>query len=123
MKDIAKAHNIEEVNKVKALPGWYNKKYVCAEVMPRRVEVLSAEVVRVSEISEELWHLLGVDWVNKDMELDRKKRLVGTNAWVNDNEVIVYRYKRGELCEKPEIRIHRYWKYGLCHYCRYPEIR
>lgn len=109
MKDIAKAHGIEEVNKVKALPGWYNKKYVCAEVMPRRVEVLSAEVLRVSEISEELWHLLGVDWVNKDMELDRKKRLVGTNAWVKDSEVIVYRYKtlKGSVQTEADLKTYK----------------
>lgn len=109
MKEIAKVHGIEDVNEVKALGGWYNKKLVLAEAMPRRLEVVSAEVKRVREISEEEWHLLGVDWVNKEMEIDRKRSYVGRVAWDNNQEVVLYRYKtlKGSVQTEADLKSYK----------------
>lgn len=93
MKEIAKAHRLEDIFQVKSLAGWNNKKLVLAEVMPRRIEVVSCELKRVRDISDREWFLLGVDWVNSDMEIDRKVRCVGRVAFDNNTEVMLYRYK------------------------------
>lgn len=92
MEDIAKAYGCSEVSEVRKLGGWRNKKYVMPDLMPRRIRIVNADVMRVSEISEELWHLMGVDWVNEEMEFDRKIEYVGKDAWNLDRNVVVYTY-------------------------------
>lgn len=109
MKEIAKVHGIENVNEVKALGGWYNKKLVLPEAMPRRVEVVSGEVKRVRDISEEEWHLMGVDWFNKEMEIDRKRGYVGRAVYDNNQEVVLYRYKtlKGSVQRESDLRTYK----------------
>lgn len=92
-KFIMEALGVQERKDIRKLPSWGNAKYVEPSAMVRRIEVIDCKICRVSEITREEWFSLGVDWINSDMEIDRKTRCVGRHALEMDSEVVLYKYK------------------------------
>lgn len=87
---LAEAHNIE-VRMLQSLAGWCNKKYVMPELMPRRVRIVSADRVKVLDISDDDWHAMGVDWTDK-YEIAVKRQYATPPLWDTNCEVTIYRY-------------------------------
>lgn len=91
-RKVAEAYEIE-VSRVMGLAGWFNRTYVKPELMPRRVEIVSATYVDVQDIDDETWHAMGVDWVNEDFKVLNKRNYAGNATWDSNKQVVVYRYK------------------------------
>lgn len=90
-RKVAEGHGVD-VTRIGALSGWNNRKHVKPELMPRKVRIESAEVVNVQDISDDDWHLMGVDWMNKEFETPVKVDYVGSTRWATNAKVVLYRY-------------------------------
>lgn len=82
-----------ELGRSNGVAGWYNAKYVKPELMPRRVEIVSCEEVKARDISDEDWHLMGVDWIREGYADARKRQYIGEANWDANKAVVIYRYK------------------------------
>lgn len=52
VEQIAKAHHVEDVD-TELLPGWRNKMFVKAELMPNRIRITDIQVERLQDISND----------------------------------------------------------------------
>lgn len=71
------------------IKGWTNKRHTRAKFMPIKLRIVDCKSVRVSEISDNDWFLLGVSNDNARM----KKRIVGNDYWQLDSVISIYRYE------------------------------
>lgn len=88
---IAKCEDVD-VDDVCMLKGWTNMKYAKAEALPRRIVIVSSRVVSVSDISDEDWRTMGVDWIDGDGSVE-KRLYVGVERWNANECVVLYRYE------------------------------
>ena len=85
-------HRVDDASVVTSLSAWDNRKYVAPELMPRRVRIVSVEVVKAREIGDEDFKAMGVDWITNGVPF--KKAFVGNENWDLNKNVILYRYEQ-----------------------------
>ena len=90
-RKVAEGHGVD-VARIGALSGWNNRTYVKPELMPRKVRIESAEIVNVQDISDDDWHLIGVDWMSEEFAIPKKADYVGKLRWATNAKMVLYRY-------------------------------
>ena len=70
-----------------AIKGWTNRAYVRGDLMPRKVKIVASKMVRVREITDEEWNMLGVD-------SDNRVRFLGTDYWRWNKFVRLYKFEK-----------------------------
>lgn len=84
---LCKEYNVER-DELFCINGWLNRGYVRGDLMPRRVKIVASKMVRVRDITDEEWVMLGIGFC----ELDRQK-FVGNDYWLWDKPVRLYKYE------------------------------
>lgn len=110
-KDIALDMTVELAAELIKQPGWNNKMFVKADLMPHRIRITNIRVERLQDISEEdciaegIWkaHNVGLEgvtyWSNssfrtaKDAYASLINRISGKGTWENNPWVFVYDFE------------------------------
>lgn len=71
-----------------SLSGWTNRGHTRIDLLPRRLRIVEAKVLRAQDISDEEWGLLGA---NKS-ECSRI-RVIGYDAWIRNTYLKLYKYE------------------------------
>jgi hypothetical protein len=77
--------------------GWTNRAYVRGYLMPRKVKIVASKIVRVKDITEEEWAMLGVG-----QDLDSRTRFMGVDYWRWNKYVKLYKFEKVEENGKEE---------------------
>ena len=68
--------------------GWTNRGHTRIDLLPRRLRIIEAKVLRAQDISDEEWELLGAN----ESESSRIK-VIGYDAWIKNAYLKLYKYE------------------------------